>query len=62
MTYDEARAYLDSTLRFGSKPGLTRIGALLSYMGNPQNKLKYVHIAGTNGKGSTSTMIANVLK
>ncbi|MDP4109411.1 MAG: folylpolyglutamate synthase/dihydrofolate synthase family protein [Bacillota bacterium] len=53
---------MDKALRFGSKAGLGRISALLSSIGNPQDKLKYVHIAGTNGKGSTSAMLASVLK
>ncbi len=45
----------------GNRPGLERIRALLEEMGNPQQGLKYVHIAGTNGKGSTSLIIADVL-
>ncbi|MEA1961109.1 MAG: folylpolyglutamate synthase/dihydrofolate synthase family protein [Bacillota bacterium] len=45
----------------GSKPGLERIEALLQLMGNPQEGVPYVHIAGTNGKGSTSLMIATAL-
>ena len=45
----------------GSKPGLERIESLLQEMGNPQRGLKYVHIAGTNGKGSTSLIIADIL-
>ncbi|MGI6453207.1 MAG: bifunctional folylpolyglutamate synthase/dihydrofolate synthase [Syntrophomonadaceae bacterium] len=47
--------------KLGSKPGLERILALLAEMDNPHQKLKYVHVAGTNGKGSTSTIIADVL-
>ncbi len=45
----------------GSKPGLERISSLLQIMGNPQQDLRCVHIAGTNGKGSTSLIIANAL-
>ncbi|HZJ84361.1 MAG TPA: folylpolyglutamate synthase/dihydrofolate synthase family protein [Syntrophomonadaceae bacterium] len=45
----------------GSKPGLSRIKKLLQALGNPEKKLKYVHIAGTNGKGSTSLIVANIL-
>ena len=45
----------------GSKPGLERIESLLQEMGNPQRELQYVHIAGTNGKGSTSLIIADIL-
>lgn len=44
------------------KPGLDNISALCDFFGNPQNGLKFVHIAGTNGKGSTSNMLASVLK
>ncbi|MEQ8200726.1 MAG: folylpolyglutamate synthase/dihydrofolate synthase family protein [Syntrophomonadaceae bacterium] len=47
--------------RFGSQPGLGRIVSLLDAMGNPQHNLQYVHIAGTNGKGSTSLIIAEIL-
>lgn len=61
MNYTEARAYVDSTERFGIKPGLERITKMLTYVGNPQDKLKFVHVAGTNGKGSTCTMLASVL-
>ena len=45
----------------GSRPGLQRIESLLEEMGDPQQGLKYVHVAGTNGKGSTSLIIADVL-
>ena len=61
MTYNEAIQKIDSLLVFGSRPGLDRIKKLLNLMGNPQNNLKYVHIAGTNGKGSVSNMTASVL-
>lgn len=62
MTYDEAIKYIHSTLKFGSVLGLETISYLLSKMQNPQDKLKFIHIAGTNGKGSTSNYIASVLK
>lgn len=61
MNYNEALSKINSLLLFGSRPGLDRIMKLLSAMGNPQDKLKYVHIAGTNGKGSTSKMISATL-
>ncbi len=61
MTYEESLNYINSLLVFGSKPGLERISAFLEKLGNPQNDLKFIHIAGTNGKGSTSTMCANSL-
>ena len=48
--------------RFSGKPGLHRIRALCDALGNPQDRLKFIHIAGTNGKGSTATMLASVLQ
>ncbi|MPW26938.1 bifunctional folylpolyglutamate synthase/dihydrofolate synthase [Alkalibaculum sp. M08DMB] len=62
MEYKEALDFIHGTYAFGIKLGLDNIGKLLEYMDNPQDKLKFVHIAGTNGKGSTSNMISNVLK
>ncbi len=61
MTFNESVEYIHSLLAFGMKPGLERISMLLEMLDNPQDKLKIVHIAGTNGKGSTSTMISNML-
>jgi dihydrofolate synthase/folylpolyglutamate synthase len=61
MDYKDAVAYIHSLERFGSKPGLERIGALVERLGNPQDKLKFIHIAGTNGKGSTAAFISSVL-
>ncbi len=60
MTYDNALEYIHSFLKFGSKPGLERILALLEKLGNPQKNLRIVHVAGTNGKGSVSTMLSNI--
>ncbi len=62
MTYKEAESYIHSFTRFGSQLGLERMGKLLSLMGNPQNKLKFIHIAGSNGKGSTVKMSATILQ
>ena len=62
MNYTEALEYMDSVGFFGSKPGLERISALASMLGDPQRKLRFVHIAGTNGKGSCAAMLASVLK
>ena len=62
MTYKEAVEKIDSLLVFGSKPGLERVGELMRRIGSPDKKLKFVHIAGTNGKGSTCVLIANTLK
>lgn len=62
MNYNEALNFIHSRDKFGSRPGMERIEALCNAFGNPQDKLKYVHVAGTNGKGSTCCMIASVLK
>jgi dihydrofolate synthase/folylpolyglutamate synthase len=61
MNYTEAMEYIHGTLKFGSKLGLHNIGLLLGLMGDPQKKLKFVHVAGTNGKGSTTAFISTVL-
>lgn len=61
MTYDEAMTYIHHVTWRGSRLGLERTRELLSRIGNPQNKLKFVHIAGTNGKGSTAAMLAKIL-
>ncbi len=61
MTYEEALEYIHSVCWKGSKPGLERTEQLLALMNNPEKKLKFIHIAGTNGKGSTASMTANVL-
>jgi dihydrofolate synthase/folylpolyglutamate synthase len=61
MEYEKALEYIHSAHRFGSKPGLERMRILLSLMGDPQDALKFVHVAGTNGKGSTCAAIQSVL-
>ncbi len=61
LSYEEALEYIHGTLKFGSKLGLRNIGILLELMGNPHKKLKYVHVAGTNGKGSTVAFISRIL-
>ena len=61
MNFNESVEYIHSLLQFGIKPGLERISKLLEALDNPQDKIKTIHIAGTNGKGSTSTHLANVL-
>ncbi|MBQ8797578.1 MAG: bifunctional folylpolyglutamate synthase/dihydrofolate synthase [Oscillospiraceae bacterium] len=62
MTVVEAIEYIHSVCWKGSIPGLGRTQKLLSLMGDPHKKLKYVHIAGTNGKGSTAAMTASILR
>lgn len=61
MTYENALEKIHSLLTFGSRPGLDRILTLLDRMGNPQDRLKYIHVAGTNGKGSVCAMLSSVL-
>lgn len=60
--YNDAIYKIKSLEKFGSKPGLKRIKRLLNLIGNPQDKLKCIHIAGTNGKGSTCCFVSSVLK
>ncbi len=66
MTYEEARDFLFALPRFGDvgaaayKPGLERMEALLAAMGNPHDRFESIHIAGTNGKGSTASMVAAI--
>lgn len=62
MSYEETLRYIHSVKWQGSKPGLSRTRELLEALGNPEKALKFVHIAGTNGKGSTAAMIASVLR
>lgn len=61
MECSEAIEYIHSLEKFGINPGLERIEALCDILGNPQDRVKFIHVAGTNGKGSTSTMISNIL-
>lgn len=62
LPYQEALAWIHSIERFGMNQGLERIEALLGYLGNPHKKLRYLHIGGTNGKGSTAALAASVLQ
>ena len=61
MTYDEALKYIHEVNPLFCKPGLERISRLCSALGNPQNGLKFIHVAGTNGKGSTSSILSHIL-
>lgn len=61
MNYEQAIDFIHSTYKFGSKLGLENIKRLTELLGNPQNNYKIIHIAGTNGKGSTSNMIHDVI-
>ncbi|MBQ7968689.1 MAG: bifunctional folylpolyglutamate synthase/dihydrofolate synthase [Clostridia bacterium] len=61
MNYEQTLEYIHSVCWKGSRPGLERTQQLLEMMGNPQDKIKYVHVAGTNGKGSVCSMLSSVL-
>lgn len=61
MNYNEAINFIHSTYKFGSKLGLDNIKRLTELLGNPQDSFKIIHVAGTNGKGSTSNLIHDVL-
>ncbi len=62
MNVNEALNYIHSVSWKGSVPGLSRTRELLKRLGDPQRKLKFIHIAGTNGKGSTAAMLDSVLR
>lgn len=61
-TLNDAIGFYHSLARFGINPGLERIGALCEKLGRPEKNLRFVHVAGTNGKGTVCTLIASVLK
>jgi len=61
LNYNEAMQYIHGIARFGSKLGLERVRELLRRLGDPQKQTRFVHVAGTNGKGSTVTMLAEIL-
>ena len=62
MTYEEALNYIHSVTWKGSRPGLERISVLCDLLGHPEKNLKFIHVAGTNGKGSTCRMLSSVLE
>ena len=61
MDYKNAMKYIKEVGNFGSNYGLERTERLLELLGNPHKKIKVIHVAGTNGKGSTTSMIASML-
>lgn len=61
MNYKEARVYLDEVSKYGSVLGLESIRELLRRLGDPQNELKFIHISGTNGKGSVLAYLSTIL-
>ena len=62
MNYEQAMEYIHAVQWAGHKPGLTRTRTLLAALGDPHKKLQFVHVAGTNGKGSTAAMLASCLQ
>lgn len=62
MEYEEALAYIHGLGRFGSRLGLERITRLLDLAGRPHSDLRVIHVAGTNGKGSVTALVASVLQ
>ena len=62
MNYDEAIEYIEECGKSGIVPGLDSIRELLRRLGNPQDKLRFIHIAGTNGKGSTLATLSSILR
>lgn len=61
MDFEQAMAYMSSVAKFGSVLGLDTIKELLKRLKNPEDDLNYIHVAGTNGKGSTAAYIATIL-
>ena len=61
MNYESALEYIHAVQWAGHKPGLSRTRTLLAALGDPHKKLRFVHVAGTNGKGSTAAMLASCL-
>src|SRR5262245_20362642 len=62
MTYSEAIQFLYHLRCFGAKLGLANTFKLAALAGNPQNRLRFIHVAGTNGKGSTSAMLESIYR
>lgn len=61
QSYEEAVEWINSLIPFGIRPGLERIEQLLESLGNPHRRLKFIHVAGTNGKGSVCSFLTHVL-
>lgn len=62
MTYQEVMDYVEELKKYGSVPGLDSIRNLCDKLGNPQEELSFIHIAGTNGKGSVLAFVSEILK
>lgn len=61
MEYQEVLSFIGGTKKFGKKLGLERPRRLMGLLGNPQDSLRFVHIAGTNGKGSTAAFLSEIM-
>ena len=61
MNYQESRAYIEDASRYGSVLGLENMREMMARLGNPQDDLPYVHVAGTNGKGSVIAYLYTTL-
>ena len=62
MTYEQALEFIHSRIHLGTRRGLFRMEGLMEKLGNPEKRMQFVHIAGSNGKGSTATMCESVLR
>ncbi len=62
MNYKESLEFIHSLPRFPEAPGLSRIKKLMRSLGDPQKDMKFIHVAGTNGKGSVCTFVASALR
>ena len=62
VNYQECIHYLEEDVGFSSIPGLERIQYLCDLLGNPEQRLPVIHVAGTNGKGSAVAMLSSILK
>src|SRR5687767_7879517 len=62
LKYQEAIQFLYDLQLFGTRLGLTNVSALAARAGNPQDQLRFIHVAGTNGKGSTCAMLESIYR
>ena len=62
MTFETAMEKLGTLQRFGSPGAVERVDWILEQFGNPQHQLQFIHVAGTNGKGSTCAMLSSILR
>ena len=62
MNYKESRLYIEHAQKYGSVLGLNNMEVMMERLGNPQDELQFIHVAGTNGKGSVLAYVSTVLK